>query len=58
MIGNYLLLAARNLPRAGPFVAVSIVGLAIGLGASQRCARASGRCRRRGCSWLQRRRRS
>ncbi len=34
MIGNYLLLAARNLPRAGPFVAVSIVGLAIGLGAA------------------------
>ena len=34
MIGHYLLLAARNLPRAGPFVAVSIVGLAIGLGAA------------------------
>jgi putative ABC transport system permease protein len=34
MIGHHLLIAARNVPRAGPFVAVSIVGLAIGLGAA------------------------
>lgn len=34
MIGHYLLLAARNVPRAGPFVLISIVGLAIGLGAA------------------------
>jgi putative ABC transport system permease protein len=34
MIGHYLHLAARNVPRAGPFVLISIVGLAIGLGAA------------------------
>ena len=34
MIGRYLLLAARTVPRAGPFVSISIVGLAIGLGAA------------------------
>jgi putative ABC transport system permease protein len=34
MIGNYLYLAARSLPRAGPFVFLSIAGLAIGLGAA------------------------
>jgi putative ABC transport system permease protein len=34
MIGHYLLLAARNVPRAGPFVLISIAGLAIGLGAA------------------------
>ena len=34
MIGHYLHLAARNIPRAGPFVFISIVGLAIGLGAA------------------------
>lgn len=34
MIGHYLYLAARNVPRAGPFVLISIVGLAIGLGAA------------------------
>ena len=34
MIGHYLRLAARNVPRAGPFVLISIVGLAIGLGAA------------------------
>jgi len=34
MIGHYLHLAVRNVPRAGPFVLISIVGLAIGLGAA------------------------
>ncbi|HZF29616.1 MAG TPA: ABC transporter permease [Gammaproteobacteria bacterium] len=34
MIGHYLHLAARNIPRAGPFVFISIAGLAIGLGAA------------------------
>ena len=34
MLGHYLLLAARNVPRAGPFAFISIVGLAIGLGAA------------------------
>jgi putative ABC transport system permease protein len=34
MIGHYLRLAARNVPRAGPFVFISIVGLSIGLGAA------------------------
>jgi putative ABC transport system permease protein len=34
MIGHYLLLATRSIPRAGPFVFISIVGLAIGLGAA------------------------
>jgi putative ABC transport system permease protein len=34
MIAHHLLLAARSLPRAGPFVLISIVGLAIGLGAA------------------------
>ncbi len=34
MIGHYLHLAARSVPRAGPFVLISIVGLAIGLGAA------------------------
>ncbi len=34
MIGHYLHLAARGVPRAGPFVLISIVGLAIGLGAA------------------------
>ena len=34
MLGNYLRLAARNVPRAGPFVLISIVGLAIGLAAA------------------------
>ena len=34
MIGNYLRLAARSVPRAGPFVLISIVGLAIGLAAA------------------------
>src|SRR5262245_919880 len=34
MLGHYLHLAARNIPRAGPFVFISIAGLAIGLGAA------------------------
>ena len=34
MIGHHLHLAARSIPRAGPFVFISIVGLAIGLGAA------------------------
>jgi hypothetical protein len=34
MIGHHLQLAARNIPRAGPFVLISIVGLALGLGAA------------------------
>ncbi|HEX5046873.1 MAG TPA: ABC transporter permease [Gammaproteobacteria bacterium] len=34
MIGHYLYLAARNLPRSGGFVFMSIAGLAIGLGAA------------------------
>jgi putative ABC transport system permease protein len=34
MLRHYLLLAVRNLPRAGPFALISIVGLAIGLGAA------------------------
>ena len=34
MIGHYLRLAARNVPRSGPFVLISIVGLAIGLAAA------------------------
>jgi putative ABC transport system permease protein len=34
MIGHYLRLAVRTVPRAGPFVLISVVGLAIGLGAA------------------------
>ena len=34
MIGHSLRLAARNVPRAGPFVLISIGGLAIGLAAA------------------------
>ena len=34
MIGHYLHVAARTIPRAGPFVFISIAGLAIGLGAA------------------------
>src|SRR5882672_4074456 len=34
MVRHYISLAARNVPRAGPFVFISIVGLAIGLGAA------------------------
>jgi len=34
MIGHDLRIAARGVPRAGPFVLISIVGLAIGLGAA------------------------
>ncbi len=34
MIGHYLRLAVRNVPRAGPYVLLSIVGLGIGLGAA------------------------
>jgi putative ABC transport system permease protein len=34
MIGHYLRLAIRNIPRAGPFVLISVVGLGIGLGAA------------------------
>ena len=32
MLGHHLALAARTAPRAGPFVLISIVGLAVGLG--------------------------
>src|SRR5882672_9339796 len=31
MLGHYVHLAVRNIPRAGPFVFMSIVGLALGL---------------------------
>jgi putative ABC transport system permease protein len=34
MLGHYLLLAIRAVPRAGSYVAVSIAGLALGLGAA------------------------
>jgi putative ABC transport system permease protein len=34
MIGHYLRLALRTVPRAGPFVLISVVGLAIGFGAA------------------------
>src|ERR1041385_3644160 len=34
MIAHYLHIAVRDVPRAGPFVLISIVGLAIGLGAA------------------------
>jgi putative ABC transport system permease protein len=34
MIGHYLLVAGRNVLRAGPFVLISIAGLAIGLSAA------------------------
>ena len=34
MLGHYLLLVVRNLPRAGLYVAVSVAGLALGIGAA------------------------
>jgi len=56
MIGHYLLVAARNVLRAGPFVLISIAGLAIGLGAALLMANAENdpdkELRRKAIFWL------